>query len=204
MNNSKLNGKDIAAGLFFVLLAIAGLWLNQDHALGSARRMGPGYMPMLVFWILMGLGVIVLLTALVSGPDPLQKWTGIESASFAAAIIVGYGVYLVSPNFGPHFSQTYNGIGIGMLAGFLILCIAQGWAMLGYICAAMCVFSLLLESGGLMLSITGTVAVCALAEPGHRERPLGVLGVLIFLLALCWWIFIDQLDIRVPVWPWSL
>ena len=56
----KLNAKDIAAGLFLILLAVVGLWLNQDHSLGTARRMGPGYMPMLVFWIQIGLGVLVL------------------------------------------------------------------------------------------------------------------------------------------------
>ena len=27
------------------------------------------------------------------------------------------------------------------------------------------------------------------------------IGLTIFLLAMCWWIFIKQLDIRVAVWP---
>jgi hypothetical protein len=200
----RLNAKDVTAGAFFILLAIIGLWLNGDHALGSARRMGPGYMPMLVFWILMGLGAIVLASAFFNGPDPLQKWTGVETGSFVIAIAVGFVVWWLSPMLGTNFSQTYDGIGIGMLAGFLVLCWAAGWRLLGYICAAMCVFSLVLEKGGLMLAIVGTIGVSALAETEHRARPLGVLGVLIFLLALCWWIFIDQLDIRVPVWPWSL
>jgi hypothetical protein len=199
----KLNARDVAASVFFILVAVVGLWLNQDHALGSARRMGPGYMPMLTFWVLMGLAAFVLLLSLFSGPDPLQKWTGLETVTLALGIAAGVVVWMLSPLLGPYFSQTYNGVGLGMLAGFLVVTWAMGWRLIGYICAAMCVFGLMLEKGGLMLSIIGLVGVSALAEPGHRERPLGALGVVVFLLALCWWVFIKQLDIRVQVFPWS-
>ena len=200
----KLNAKDIASGVFLVAVAAAGLWLNQEHALGTARRMGPGYMPMLVFWVLMALGGIVLLIGLFNGPDPLEKWTPLDAKSLAAAAAVGLAAYLVAPWLGPLFAQNYADVGLGMLAGFLVLCWAAGWRMLGYVCAALCVFSLVLEKGGLMLAIIGTVVVSAIADPDHRARPLGIVGVTVFLLGLCWWIFIRQLDIRVPVWPWSL
>jgi hypothetical protein len=200
----KISAKDIASGVFFILVAAAGLYLNQDHALGTARRMGPGYMPMLVFWLQVGLGAMVLLNGFIGGPDPLQRWTGLESGTFVAAIALGTLVYWLSPMLGPYFVQTYAGVGLGTLVGFLVLCFAAGWRMLAYVLAAMCLFALLLEQLGLMLAIVGTVAVAALADPDHRARPLGVLGVLVFLLGLCWWIFIRQLDIRVAVWPWSL
>lgn len=197
----KLNAKDVASGIVLLLVAVAGLWLNQDHNLGSARRMGPGYMPMLVFWLQIGIASLVLGFAAVSGPDPLARWTGVDAASVAGGIIVGTLVFWIAPTVAPYFGQTYNGVGLGMLAGFLTICFAAGWRLLGFICAAMCLFALLLEKGGIMLAIVGTVLLAVLAEPEHLRRPLGVLGVLIFLLALCWWIFIDQLDIRVAVWP---
>jgi len=197
----KLNAKDVAAGGILVLLAVIGLWLNQDHSLGSARRMGPGYMPMLVFWIQLALGAMVLALAFFNGPDPLERWTGLEITTLAAGLIVGTLVWRIAPMFGEFFASTYNAVGLGMLAGFLVVCFARGWALIGYICAAMCVFSLLLEKGGLMLALIGTIAVSCAAEPEHRDRPLGVIGMGIFLLALCWWVFIKQLDIRVAVWP---
>ncbi len=197
----KLNAKDIASGVVLILIAAIGLYLNQDHALGSARRMGPGYMPMLVFWIQIGLGAIVLAMAFFNGPDPLEKWVGIDVIALALSIIVGVAVWQVSGHFGEFFTSTYNGVGIGMLAGFVVLAISAGWSMTAWICAAMCVFGLLLEKGGLMLATIGTVAVSAVAEPEHRQKPLGVLGMIVFLSALCWWIFIKQLDIRVAVWP---
>ena len=66
----------------------------------------------------------------------------------------------------------------------------------------MCAFCLLLDSGGLMLAIVATIFIAAAAEPEHRGgRAVAVLGLTVFLLALCWWVFIKQLDIRVNVWP---
>ncbi|MEN0073046.1 MAG: hypothetical protein AAGC69_01600 [Paracraurococcus sp.] len=197
----KLNAKDIAAGVFLILLAAIGLWLNQDHALGSARRMGPGYMPMLVFWIQIGLGILVLGIAFFNGPDPLEKWTGFEIGSLALGVVAGTAAMLAAPHLSSFFTTSYADLGLGMLVGFLVICIAKGWRLMGYICAAMCAFCLLLERGGLMLALIATIILSAMAEPEHRQRPLGVLGMAVFLLALCWWVFIKQLDIRVAVWP---
>jgi len=197
----KLNAKDIASGLVLLIVAVAGLWLNQDHSLGSARRMGPGYMPMLVFWLQIGIALLVLVIAVNNGPDPLERWSGLEASSIAGGIVAGTLAYWLAPSILPFFGQTYNAIGVGMLVGFLVICFAAGWRLLGFILAAMCIFSLLLEKGGLMLAILGTVVISTMAEPEHRARPLGVLGVTVFLMALCWWIFINQLDIRVAVWP---
>ena len=144
----RINQKDVWSGILLIVVAVVGLWLNQDHTLGTARRMGPGYMPMLVFWIQIGLGAIVLALGLFNGPDGMDRWA---------------------------------------------------WRELLLVLAAMCVFGLLLERGGLFLAITATVAVSALADRTHR--PLGVLGLIIFLLALCWFVFIRELDIRVNLWP---
>ena len=197
----KLNAKDIASGVILILFAAVALWLNQDHSLGSARRMGPGYMPMLVFWILMGLGIIVLGTSFFSGPDPMQRWSAVDSASLALSIVAGYGAFLVAPRISSYFETSYGSLGLGMLVGFLVICWSERWRLIGYICAGLCIFCLLLEKGGLLLSLAVTILIACLAEPEHRQRPLGVLGVMVFLIALCWWVFIKQLDIRVAVWP---
>ncbi|MGG5821642.1 tripartite tricarboxylate transporter TctB family protein [Falsiroseomonas sp. HW251] len=144
----KINAKDVWSGLLLIIIAAVGLWLNQDHTLGTARRMGPGYMPMMVFWIQLGLGVLVLAIGMFNGPDPLERWA---------------------------------------------------WRELVLILASLCVFALLLEKGGLFLAIAATVVVSALGDRTHR--PLGVAGLTIFLIALCWFVFIRELDIRVNIWP---
>lgn len=205
----KINEKDIASGLFFILVAAAGLYINggflgiglEQHAIGSARRMGPGYMPMLVLWGLMGLGTLVLAIGLFDGPDPLQRWTGVESGVLAMAVAVGLAVGYVAPSINPAFSNNYVALGFGLLAGFALLCVSIGWRLIGCICGAMCAFCLLLDSFGLMIALVATIFIAAAAEPEHRRRPVGVLGLTVFLLALCWWVFIKQLDIRVNVWP---
>ena len=198
----KINEKDIASGLLLILVAAVGLWLNLDHALGSARRMGPGYMPMLVFALQAGIGAIVLLAGLFNGPDPLERWSGVDSWSLVASIIGGVVAWQIAARVGGEFfANGYNGLGFGLLVGFLIMCWAQGWRLMGFVCASMCAFALLLEKGGLVAATVGTVVVAAAADTQHHRKPLGVLGMTIFLVALCWWIFIKQLDIRVAVWP---
>jgi hypothetical protein len=174
----------------------------MDHNLGSARRMGPGYMPLLVFAIQGAIGVVVLLIGLFNGPDPLEKWTGVDSKSLVAAFIGGGIAWQLSLRLGgDFFTSGYNAMGFGMMIGFLIMCYAEGWRLTGFICASLCIFALLLEKGGLVLATVGTVVISALADTQHWKKPLGVAGVTIFLVALCWWIFIKQLDIRVAVWP---
>lgn len=144
----KINAKDLAAGLLLVGFAVAGLWLNLDHTLGNARRMGPGYMPMLTFGILAAIGASVVLMALFSGPEPLERWA---------------------------------------------------WRELLLVLLALTVFGVILEWAGLFLTLAVTVGISALADKTHK--PLGVLGLIAFLMALCWFVFIRELDIRVNLWP---
>jgi putative Mn2+ efflux pump MntP len=40
------------------------LWLSRDYPIGTALRMGTGYVPRLLCWILLGLGAIVLVQGL--------------------------------------------------------------------------------------------------------------------------------------------
>ena len=197
----KINEKDLVAGFLLVLVAAVGILLNLDHNLGSARRMGPGYMPLLVFILQAGIGALVMVIGLFSGPDAMERWTGLDSKSLAAAFIGGVIVWQISRYRGDFFSSGYNAMGLGMLAGFLIMCWAEGWRLMGFVCASLCVFALLLEKGGLVAATVGTVVVAAFADKQHHSKPLGVAGMTIFLVALCWWIFIKQLDIRVAVWP---
>ena len=67
--------KDVLAGLFLVAVALLGLWLSRDYQIGTALRMGTGYVPRLLLWVLLGLGVIVLLQGLRAG--------AVEAGAFA-------------------------------------------------------------------------------------------------------------------------
>jgi putative tricarboxylic transport membrane protein len=59
--------KDVLAGLMFMGVGVLGLWLSRDYPIGTAFRMGTGYVPRLLCWILLGLGAIVFFLGLRDG-----------------------------------------------------------------------------------------------------------------------------------------
>ena len=56
--------KDVLAGLMFIGVSVHGLWASRNYSIGTATRMGTGYVPRLLCWILLGLGVLVMLQGL--------------------------------------------------------------------------------------------------------------------------------------------
>jgi putative tricarboxylic transport membrane protein len=52
--------KDVLSGLLFIGFAVLGLVVSRDYPIGTALRMGTGYVPRLLCWVLLGLGVLVL------------------------------------------------------------------------------------------------------------------------------------------------
>ena len=70
---SRLLTKDFLAGLMFLAFGLAALYFGRHLAVGTGVRMGPGYVPRALSFILMGLGGIISLVALVSGSEPVEK-----------------------------------------------------------------------------------------------------------------------------------
>ena len=194
----KINTKDLISGAIMLTLALVGYWLNQDHALGSARRMGPGYMPMLTFWIQGFIGLLVIGMGFFSGPDGLEKWTKLDILTPILGIVIGTAAYLALMHV-PVLQTNMYALGLGTLIGCLVWAISPGWKSLALVLAAMALFALILEKGGFMLALVATILMSAFSDETHT--PKGVLGMTIFLLALCYGVFIYYLDIRVNVWP---
>ena len=57
--------KNVLAGLLFCAVALAGLFLSRDYPIGTALRMGTGYVPRLLCWVLLALGALVLVQGLI-------------------------------------------------------------------------------------------------------------------------------------------
>jgi hypothetical protein len=57
------------ASLMFMAVAVLGLWLSRDYPIGTALRMGTGYVPRLLCWGLLGLGVIIFAQGLLEAPQ---------------------------------------------------------------------------------------------------------------------------------------
>ena len=84
---------DVLSGLLFIAIAAFGLWASGNYPVGTALRMGTGYMPRLLCWLLLGLGVIVLLQGLRQHAEPLrtsaQGWRAVTSVTLS---LVAFGL----------------------------------------------------------------------------------------------------------------
>jgi len=79
---------DVLSGLLFIAIAAFGLWLSRDYPVGTALRMGTGYIPRLLCWILLGLGAIVLAQGMRQPSPPLRT----SPAGWRAVISVTLGI----------------------------------------------------------------------------------------------------------------
>ena len=68
--------KDFLSGLMFIGFGLVALYFGRHLAVGTAVRMGPGYVPRALSYILLALGGIICVFALVSGSEPVEapKW----------------------------------------------------------------------------------------------------------------------------------
>ena len=86
---------DVLSGLLFIAIAAFGLWASRNYPVGTALRMGTGYMPRLLCWLLLGLGAIVLAQGLRQQAVPLrssrQAWRAVLSVT-AALIAFGLSI----------------------------------------------------------------------------------------------------------------
>src|ERR1700754_2665280 len=79
--------RDVLAGLLFVGVAVFGLWVSRDYPIGTSVRMGTGYVPRLLCWVLLGLGAIVTAQGLRQPAPPLRStaiaWRAVLSVTIA-------------------------------------------------------------------------------------------------------------------------
>ncbi|MBV8169310.1 MAG: tripartite tricarboxylate transporter TctB family protein [Alphaproteobacteria bacterium] len=66
--------KDLAAGLFFILVGVLGYGLVIDMPMGAAVRMGPGYIPKVLSAIVALFGVFIAGRSFVIQGEPLDAW----------------------------------------------------------------------------------------------------------------------------------
>jgi len=87
--------QDLGAGVVFLLIGFAGLYFGSDLSFGTASRMGPGYFPTLLSYLIIGIGLVVGVRGLmVDGPpiDPVQP----RPILFIIAAILVFGFLIES------------------------------------------------------------------------------------------------------------
>ena len=63
--------KDFYAGLIFITVGIVALVIGRDYSLGTTTRMGPGYFPAMLGWLLTILGLTIALRSLIIDGPPV-------------------------------------------------------------------------------------------------------------------------------------
>lgn len=106
--------RDIVGGILVMALGAGFLWVGSDLRVGTSFRMGPGYFPRLLSWLVIGLGAIMTLLALraprVEGSLGHVPWRGV-------VLVIGAVVF---------FGLTLRGIGLA--PAILVVVLATAWA----------------------------------------------------------------------------
>jgi hypothetical protein len=185
---------DVLAGLLFMSLALLGLWLSRDYPIGSALRMGTGYVPRLLCWILFGLGAIILVqglrAALASEASGQRGHSIVRAHSASEDARERAGDTRPEPGSSARAVQGARPPSSGQVSA---------WRPVVFVAASLVIFGLSIERLGLVVSILLLVGVAAVAARGLRL--LETLAAALVLIVLSWSIFILGLGLTIPVWP---
>jgi hypothetical protein len=101
--------KDILAGGIFIALGVAFAAGSLAYDIGSPLRMGPGYVPLVLGGILVGLGILVIVKGFIAGEgEPIGK------VDWRAVILISAALLF--------FGITVRGLGVvGALFGSSLL-----------------------------------------------------------------------------------
>lgn len=66
--------KDFWAGIMFLAISLATVVIAQDYPMGTAGRMGPGFFPSILGWVLAAISAITLIGSLTARGEPLERF----------------------------------------------------------------------------------------------------------------------------------
>ena len=79
--------KSVLSGAIFAAFGGAALWIGAAYPIGTAVRMGPGYLPRIVAWGLVALGAAAMLRGALAGGRRLPSFALRPIASIALAVV---------------------------------------------------------------------------------------------------------------------
>ena len=131
------NNKDFFSGLMLIGTGGVGWWMARDYPFGSALRMGPGYFPSVLSWIMIAFGAYVMIKGIRSNEKVQGNWSIralivlplatvlfgylMEESGFIAALVV---LIFISSAAGKEFkwleiTLLTVGLTVASIAGFI-------------------------------------------------------------------------------------
>ena len=83
--------QDFGSAIVIMLIGAAGVYFGSELTMGTAGRMGPGYFPRLLSWLIIAVGLFIGLKSLITDGPPVQApvWRPMLFV-LASIIIFGY------------------------------------------------------------------------------------------------------------------
>ena len=80
--------KDFLSGVMFIAFGLTALYFGRNLAVGTTVRMGPGYVPHMLSYIMLVLGFIIAVVALIYGGEKVEapKWKPITMVTIGIVI----------------------------------------------------------------------------------------------------------------------
>jgi len=119
--------KDLLSGLMFIVFGTVALYFGQKLALGTPVRMGPGYVPRMLSFILLSLGSIIVLVTLFRAADRAEReryWipvAGLIVAVFAFSMIPWGANFIADNILGPANQAAFKTMTIPFMVSTLLV-----------------------------------------------------------------------------------
>ena len=223
---SRFLSKDLLSGLMFIAFGSAALYFGQKLALGTPVRMGPGYVPRMLSFILLSLGSIVVLNSLYRQADPREKklyWipVGILSvALFIFAMIPAGADFIANTVLGKDNQQAFRTMTVPFMVSttlvFAVILLlaatavlgrpgveaddpveAPKWRPIGLVTLGIVLFALLFERAGLLPALAVLVMIASLG--GDEFKLSEVIGNIVVLAILCTIVFKVGLGMNISI-----
>ncbi len=89
------NPEDLGSGLLFITVGALGVLGSRGYEIGEARDMGPGYLPMALFTLLLALGVVIALRGVLSGTSAIPA-LGLRPFAFVIAAVSAFAALIAT------------------------------------------------------------------------------------------------------------
>jgi hypothetical protein len=87
MNKILAGPKDFWIGLIYLLTGLAGLYFGWDYKFGTAGRMGPGYFPLVLSWLLVAFGLISIVRSVLVKGEPVSEIQWLPMVLIMTAVV---------------------------------------------------------------------------------------------------------------------
>lgn len=113
MKRDMIRNRDFWAGLMLIGIGVAAVWIAhaQDYGFGSTRRMGPGFFPTILGWVLSFFGLYILIMG-IRRNEAIKEKLSIRALVVVPASVVMFGVLMKYVGFIPALVALIFGVSL--------------------------------------------------------------------------------------------